>query len=94
MQLDRRLPRAKHFKTRRKKFNQKAKQMHWLLGRRSTQSIGTPPVQSSIQSNMDLWNSAMGNSFQVQQQNPPSFLIQNSPIHSERTFVHGKPQDP
>jgi hypothetical protein len=37
--LDRRLTRAKHIKTRRKQFNLKAKQMHWLLGRRSTLSI-------------------------------------------------------
>jgi hypothetical protein len=36
--LGRRLTWAKHIKTKRKQLNQKAKQMHWLLGRRSTLS--------------------------------------------------------
>jgi hypothetical protein len=34
-----RLTWAKHIKTQRKQLNLKAKQMHWLLGRRSTPSI-------------------------------------------------------
>jgi hypothetical protein len=38
MHLDRRLTWAKHIKTKRKQLNQKSKQMHWLLGRRSTLS--------------------------------------------------------
>jgi hypothetical protein len=36
--LDRRLIWAKHIKTKTKQLNQKAKQMHWLLGRRSALS--------------------------------------------------------
>jgi hypothetical protein len=39
MHLDRRLTWAKHIKTKRKQLNLKAKQTHWLLGRRSTLSI-------------------------------------------------------
>jgi hypothetical protein len=39
MPLDRRLQWVRHIKTKRKQLNQKAKQMHWLLGRRSTISI-------------------------------------------------------
>jgi hypothetical protein len=39
MHLDRRLTWAKHIKSNRKKLNLKAKQMKWLLGRRSTLSI-------------------------------------------------------
>jgi hypothetical protein len=39
MHLDRRLTWAKHIKTKRKQLNLKAKQMHWLLGRRSTLSV-------------------------------------------------------
>jgi hypothetical protein len=37
--LERRLTWAKHIETERKQLNQKEKQMHWLLGRRSTSSI-------------------------------------------------------
>jgi hypothetical protein len=39
MHLVRRLTWAKHIKTKRKQLNLEAKQMHWLLGRRSTVSI-------------------------------------------------------
>jgi hypothetical protein len=39
MHLDRKLIGAKHIKTKGKQLNQKAKQMNWLLGRRSTLSI-------------------------------------------------------
>jgi hypothetical protein len=38
MHLDRRLTWAKHIKSKRKQLNLKAKQMHWLLRRRSTLS--------------------------------------------------------
>jgi hypothetical protein len=38
MRLDRRLTWAKHIRTKREQLNLKAKQMHWLLGRRSTLS--------------------------------------------------------
>jgi hypothetical protein len=38
MHLDRRLTWAKHIKTKRKQLNQIEKQMHWLLGRKSTLS--------------------------------------------------------
>jgi hypothetical protein len=34
MQLDRKLTRAKHIKTKRKQLNLEATEMHWLLGRR------------------------------------------------------------
>jgi hypothetical protein len=59
MHLDKRLTWAKHMKYKTEKLNQKAKQMHWLLGRRSNLSI-----QSSTQTHLDLWNSAMGDSLQ------------------------------
>jgi hypothetical protein len=42
MHLDRRLTWAKHIKTKqnkKKQLNLKVKQMHWLLGRRTTLSI-------------------------------------------------------
>jgi hypothetical protein len=39
MHLDRRLTWAKQVRTKRKQLNLKEKQMHWLLGRRSTLSI-------------------------------------------------------
>jgi hypothetical protein len=53
-------------------------------------------IQSSTQTHMDLWNSAMGDSFQFQHQNPSALSIQDShcQIHSERTLVHKQPQDP
>jgi hypothetical protein len=44
MHLDRRLKWAKHIKTKRKKLNLKAKQMHWLFGRRSTLPIESKPL--------------------------------------------------
>jgi hypothetical protein len=34
---------GKHIKTKRKQLNLKVKQMHWLLGRRSTLSIESKP---------------------------------------------------
>jgi hypothetical protein len=54
----------------------------------------TPPVQSSTQTHIDLWNSAMGDSLQFQHQNHPALSIQGSPIYSERTLVHKQSQDP
>jgi hypothetical protein len=39
MHLDRKLIWTKHIKSKRKQLNQKAKQMHWLLRRRSKLSI-------------------------------------------------------
>jgi hypothetical protein len=63
--------------------------MDWLLGRSTLSTKNqTPPIQSSTQTHMDLWNSAMGNSLQFQHRNPPAFSIQDSPINSERTLVH------
>jgi hypothetical protein len=43
---------------------------------------------------MDLWNSATRDSFQFEHRNPPALLIQDSPIHSERTLVHKQSQHP
>jgi hypothetical protein len=66
----------------------------------TTQKISTlnrkqiPPMEFSIQTNTDLWNSAMGDSLQFQHQNPPALSIQESPIHSEHTLVHKQPEDP
>jgi hypothetical protein len=54
----------------------------------------TPPIQSSTQTHMDLWNSAMEDSLQFLHRNPPALSIQDSPKHSERTLVHKQPQDP
>jgi hypothetical protein len=44
------------------------------------------PIQSSTQTRMDLRNSAMGDSLEFQHRNPPAISIQDSPIHSERTW--------
>jgi hypothetical protein len=54
----------------------------------------TPPVQSRTLTNMDLRNSAMGDSLQFQHRHFPALPIQDSPIHSERTLVHKRSQDP
>jgi hypothetical protein len=45
MHLDRRLTWAKHIKSKRKQLNLKAKQMNWLLGRRSTLSIDSKLIK-------------------------------------------------
>jgi hypothetical protein len=36
----------------------------------------------------------VGDSLQFQHWNPPTLSIQDSPIHSERAFLHKQPQDP
>jgi hypothetical protein len=64
MHLDRRLTWAKHIKTKRKQLNQKLKQVHWLLGRRSTLSTKIKlllykAVLKPIWT-YGIWNSAMG----------------------------------
>jgi hypothetical protein len=48
----------------------------------------TAPIKSSTQTDLDLWDSAMGDSLQFKQQNPPALPIQDSPIHSELTLAH------
>jgi hypothetical protein len=48
MHLDRRLTWAEHIKTERKQLNLKAKQMHWLHGRRSTLSIESKLIYKPI----------------------------------------------
>jgi hypothetical protein len=35
-----------------------------------------------------------GGSLQLEHGNPPALLLQDSPIHSERTLVHKQPQYP
>jgi hypothetical protein len=91
MHLDRRLTWVKHIKTRIKQLNPKAKQTHWLLGRRST---------LSTESELLLYKAVLkpirtyGDSLQFQHRNPPGLSIQDSQIHSERTLVHKQPQDP
>jgi hypothetical protein len=70
--------------------------MNWLT-RKQNNTINrkqTPPLQSSTQTHMDQWNSAMGDSLKLQRRNSPVLSIQHSPIHSERTSVYNKPQDP
>jgi hypothetical protein len=37
----------------------------------------TPPIQSSTQTHMDLWNLAVGASLQFQHRNPPALPIQS-----------------
>jgi hypothetical protein len=54
----------------------------------------TAPTQSSTQTHMDLWNSAMEDSLQFQHRNLPALSIKHSPIHSERTLLRKQPQDP
>jgi hypothetical protein len=48
MHLERRLTLAKHIKTKRKQLKHKAKQMHWLLGRRSTLSIESKLLYKAV----------------------------------------------
>jgi hypothetical protein len=48
MHLDTRLTWAKHIKTERKQLNLKAKQMHWLLGRRSTPSTESEILYKAV----------------------------------------------
>jgi hypothetical protein len=50
-------------------------------------------IQSSAQTHVKLWNSAMGGSLQFQHQNPPALSIQHALIHSEHTLVHKQLQD-
>jgi hypothetical protein len=45
----------------------------------------TSPIQSSTQTHMDLWNSAMGDSLHFQHRNLLELSFQDSSIHSERT---------
>jgi hypothetical protein len=52
------------------------------------------PVQSSTQTLLDLWISAMRESLQFRHRNPQALSIQDSPIHSERTLLHKQPQHP
>jgi hypothetical protein len=40
------------------------------------------------QTHMDVWNSATGDSLQLQHRNPPALSVQDSPIHYECTLVH------
>jgi hypothetical protein len=60
MHLIRRLAWAKDIETKRKHLNQTAKQMNgYLEGNQHYQQKATP-IQSSTQTHMDLWNSAVG----------------------------------
>jgi hypothetical protein len=54
----------------------------------------TPPIQSSTQTRMDIWNSAMGDSLQFQHRNPAALSIQDCPIYCGPTLVHKQSQDP
>jgi hypothetical protein len=90
MHLDRRLAWAKYIITIRKQLNQKAKQMHRLLGRRSTLSTESrlllyKAVLKPIWTyGIQLWATA----------SISNISIQDSTIHSGRTLVHKQPQDP
>jgi hypothetical protein len=92
MHRDRRLTWAKHIKPKRKPLSLKAKQMHWILGRSTLSTESNSSYTSSVQTHLNLWNSAMGDSLQFQHQNPQELSIQDSPIHSECTWIHKKPQ--
>jgi hypothetical protein len=95
MHLDRRLTWAKHIIRKRLELKQKAKNMHWLLG-------GT---RISIESRVLLYKAVLrliwtygiqlwGKSSNSNNEKPPTILIQNYPIHSERTLVQIQQQDP
>jgi hypothetical protein len=80
-----------------KKTAQPESETNELATRKKIHTINrkqTPPTQSSTQTHMDLWNSAMGDILQFQQRNPPALSLQDSPIHSERTLVHKQAHDP
>jgi hypothetical protein len=46
------------------------------------------PMQSSTQTRMDLWNSAMEDSLQFQHQNPPALSIKHSPILNAPWYIN------
>jgi hypothetical protein len=84
MHLGRRLTWAKHIKPRRKQLNLKAKQMHWLLGTRSTLSTESKLLLYKAVLK-PIWNNGM-DSLQFQNQNSTALSIQDSPIHTECTL--------
>jgi hypothetical protein len=59
-----------------------------------TRALGAILYQSSTQTHMDLWNSAMGYSLYFRHQYLPVLSIQDCQIHSEHILVHKQPQDP
>jgi hypothetical protein len=94
MHFDRRVTWAKHIKTKRKQRNQKAKLMHWLLGRRSTVSAESkfllykavlkPICTSGIQLWRTISNSNIETLQRFQYKTPPSILdINNGRIHED-----------
>jgi hypothetical protein len=93
MRLDRRLTWANHIKYKRKYLNLKAKQMNWLLGK-STLLRQNPPIQNSAETNMDVWNSAMGTASNsnieilesFQSKTPGSIL--NAPSYTNNHRIH------
>jgi hypothetical protein len=70
MHLDRRLTWAKHIRTKRKQLNLKAKQMHWLPGRRSTLSTESKLLYKAVLKPIwtyviQLWGTASNSSIKI-----------------------------
>jgi hypothetical protein len=80
MHLDRRLTWAKHIKTKRKHLNIKAKQMHWLLGRRSKLSIESKLLlykavfTAMLSYRIQLWGTASNCNIEILQLFPSKTL--------------------
>jgi hypothetical protein len=68
--LDRSLTWAKHIKTKRKQLNLKVKQMHWLLGRRSTLSLESKLLYKAVLKpiwtyGIHLWGTASNSNIEI-----------------------------
>jgi hypothetical protein len=96
MDLGRRLTRAKHIKSKRKQLNRKAKQMHWLLGRRSTLSIERKllPYKALLKPiwtyGIQLWGTASSSDIEILQrfQSKTLWSILNTPCYINSHKIH------
>jgi hypothetical protein len=96
MYLERRLTWAKHVKTKRKQLNLTAKQMHWLLGRRSTLSIDSKlllykAVLKPIWTyGIQLWGTASNSNIEILQRFQSKTLrsILNAPWYINNHRIH------
>jgi hypothetical protein len=95
MHLDRRLTWAKHIKTKTKQLNQKAKQIHWLLGR-SKLSIESKllPYKAILKPlwtyGIQLWGTDSNSNIEILQRFKSKTLrsILNSPWYINNPRIH------
>jgi hypothetical protein len=92
--LDRRLTWVKHIKIKKTSSTQKRiKYTGYPEEGKHCNRKQTPPIQSSTETNLGSWHSAMWDTHKLKHQNPPVLPIQNSPMLSECTLVHKQQQD-